>query len=515
MGSLREQFFGRTFWFVLAGAVLAHLVAFYALHTVFEGWIVIAIFVLVFRLAIKRLDLALLVAFAELFVGSHGHLFSFEWFSVRMAIYAAIMLAWLVLLINKKITINLKDQKLYPFYALGFAVVLGVTIALARGNVKADIFNDMNAYLFLGYLIPMLSVQWDAIKRRRLLQTLAAGSAFIVAEVLALLYLFSHASPELEKIMYTFFRDARIAELTRVNGDIFRVFLQSEFTVVAAFLILMSALYFLWHRRQDRNIVGLGLIATISTIVISLSRSFWVGAVAGSLVVFLLVLFAFRIKPLYVFKRCLLLVVFTIAGVALLWNLLAFPFPAAMGVGGFGSLLSDRATELDEAAARSRWALVGPMMEEIKESPVMGRGFGTVVEYESADPRVQNLQGGIATTYSFEWGYLEIWLKMGFLGILAFAWIFVFYVMTLWNAAHDEESHWLGVGLLATVMALFATHVFSPYLNHPIGLGFLIFLIPFLKTKTPQLSLAALRERIRPKAVIDASPAISSRISTD
>lgn len=506
---------GRTFWFVLVGAVVAHLVAFFALHTVFEGWIVLAIFVLVFRLAIKRLDLALLIAFAELFVGSHGHLFSFEWFSVRMAIFAAIMLAWLVLLLNKKISINLKDQRLYPFYLLAFAVVIGVTIALARGNVKADIFNDMNAYLFLGYLIPMLSVQWSALKKRTLLQVLAAGTTFVVAEVLALLYLFSHASPELEKVMYTFFRDARIAELTRVSGDIFRVFLQSEFTVVAAFLILMSALYFLWHRHRERNLIGLGLIGTIAVIVISLSRSFWVGAATGALVVFLLVLFAFRIKPLSVLKRCLLLVVFTIAGVALLWNLLAFPFPAAMGVGGFGSLLSERATELDEAAARSRWALVGPMMEEIKESPVLGRGFGTMVEFESADPRVQNLHGGIATTYSFEWGYLDIWLKMGFLGILAFVWIFVFFIMTLWNAARDEESHWLGVGLLATVVALFATHMFSPYLNHPIGLGFLIFLIPFLKTKTPQLSLAALREKIRPKVSVQATPAITSRIEIE
>ncbi len=509
---MREQFIGKTFWIVLISAAIAHLISFFVLHTPVEGVIVFVALAIVFGLTLWKLELGLLIAFAELFIGSHGHLFSYEWVSIRMVIFVAVMLAWLVLLMNRKISVNFKDVKLYPFYFLAFAVLIGIVVALSRQNAVLDIFNDANAYLFAGYILPMLSIEWTALRRRQLLQVLAAGASFITLETLGLLYIFSHAGEDLEKVLYTFFRDARIAELTRVSGNIFRVFIQSQLTVVVGFLLMMSALYFVWQKKENRNFIGLSLIASIAVIIISLSRSFWVGTLVGALVIFALVFVTFRIKVRTIAKRCLFLVVATLTGGILLWNLLAFPFPTAMDVGGFGSLISDRATELDEAAARSRWNLVKPMMKQIQKSPVVGSGFGTIVEYKSDDPRIQELQGGIATTYSFEWGYLDIWLKMGFLGIVAFLWIFVFYLMALWNAARDEKSHWLSVGLIGALVALFTTHIFSPYLNHPIGLGFLVFLLPFLKTRPPKLSLEALREKLEPKPVIESTPAMTSKV---
>ena len=305
----------------------------------------------------------------------------------------------------------------------------------------------------------------------------------------------------LEEILYTFFRDARIAELTRVSGDIFRVFIQSQFTVLIAFFILVSLAVILWQRKQDRLLVVLGLIASWATILISMSRSFWVGAVVGlvSGVCFI----SYRRQPWLPpiadkIKSALIFILSALIGLVCLWGIIAFPFPENMGAGGLGSLLSDRATELDEAAARSRWNLVEPMLLEIKERPFIGSGFGTVIEYESEDPRVV-AAGGKAETYAFEWGWLDIWLKMGFLGLLAFIWLGLFYLMSLWNSAKDQERGWLMIAFFRVVIALFVLHIFTPFLNHPIGLGFLVFLIPFLTPKKPKLSLESVRSKVESK----------------
>jgi hypothetical protein len=500
---MRKQFFGKTFWYCLLGVAVAHLIAFFVLHTPVEAVIVVLAGLVVLGLSIWKLELGLLIAFAELFVGSHGHLFSWEWFSIRMAIFVAVMLAWVIGQAahrSPRAVSWWEDARLYPWLLLGLAVFVGGLIGWIRNNEIVNVFNDMNAYFYALYVLPMLSIEWVVTKKRQLLQVLAAGATWIMFETLALLYVFSHSSEALEEILYTFFRDARIAELTRVSGDIFRVFLQSQFTVLIAFFVLVSLLVILWKRKQDRLLILVGLIGSWATILISMSRSFWVGVVVGAVVAILFLInkkkFAFIPAWRPFLARIVLVLTTAVFGIGLLWGIIAFPFPENMGAGGFGSLLSNRATELDEAAARSRWNLIEPMMLEIKERPFIGSGFGTVIKYESEDPRVVAL-GGKAETYAFEWGWLDIWLKMGWLGLLAFIWLGLFYLMSFWNSAKDKDSGWLMIAFFRVVVALFVLHMFTPFLNHPIGLGFLVFLTPFLDIKKPKLSLESVREKIK------------------
>lgn len=513
---MREQFLGKVYWWTLGVIAIAHVVAFFALHTPVEAVITCVAIAAVFGLAIWKLELGLLIAFAELFVGSHGHLFSADWFSLRMAIFVAVMAAWLIRVMLKKTKINLADSKLFPFYLLAIAVLLGGAVGIVNGNEKLDVFNDLNAYFYLLYLLPMLSIEWDSLKKRQLLQVLAASTKWIVLETLALVYLFSHASEGLERILYTFFRDARVAEVTHVSGNVFRIFMQSQFTAIVFILLITAALFFLWSDKKNRFMIISALVGLWSVIVISLSRSFWVGLAVGLLIIGLVLV---KMMKLHMYKfrdavvRSVLLVSSVVVGVGLLWGLMAVPFPQTVGAGAFGSILSSRATELDEAAARSRWQLLEPMWNKIVESPIAGNGFGTVVEYESDDPRVQNLQGGVATTYAFEWGYLDLWLKLGILGLIAFIWIFVFYFKALMAAVQDFKWYWIAAGFLAGLVALFVTHIFSPYLNHPIGLGFLVFLVPFLKTKDPSKVLESVKKKVEAaKPAVKATPAITSKI---
>ncbi len=106
----------------------------------------------------------------------------------------------------------------------------------------------------------------------------------------------------------------------------------------------------------------------------------------------------------------------------------------------------------------------------------MGSGFGKRVTYISNDPRVLSFNpSGRFTTFSFEWGYGDLWLKMGIPGLLAYGALLVF----LWRRI-PKNYH-------PAFAALLIVHFFTPYLNHPLGLGVLIAVSVLVKEKNTQI----------------------------
>lgn len=142
-------------------------------------------------------------------------------------------------------------------------------------------------------------------------------------------------------------------------------------------------------------------------------------------------------------------------------------------------------------AVTSRWNLLTPLMAEIEKAPMLGSGFGTSITYVSDDPRIRaSNPTGAYTTDRFEWGYHDIWLKMGIPGLLAFASLFFVLFRSMWRAIREKrDDRWIVIGMFSGVVALYVAHVFSPYLNHPIGLGFLVFALPFFPWQKPSLPL--------------------------
>jgi hypothetical protein len=61
-----------------------------------------------------------------------------------------------------------------------------------------------------------------------------------------------------------------------------------------------------------------------------------------------------------------------------------------------------------------------------------------------------------------------------------FGWFFVTTMTVALEAVHRQDKrYWIVVGLAGGVVMLYVTHIFSPYLNHPIGLAFMLFILPF------------------------------------
>jgi hypothetical protein len=123
--------------------------------------------------------------------------------------------------------------------------------------------------------------------------------------------------------------------------------------------------------------------------------------------------------------------------------------------------------------------------------PLLGSGFGTAVTYQTHDPRLlADNPGGQYRTTAFEWGYSDLWLKFGVLGILAYGWFMFALVRPLCavvrrargampsssagEISQENVRALVAAGALLALAALLATHLFSPYLNHPLGIGMLM-----------------------------------------
>ena len=499
-----RQFYDKRLWWVLGGILLTHLIAASVQESVWAWVPLIAIGVATLSISYHRLEWGLAVAFLEMFIGGHGHLIDVTVhgfsLSIREVLFVAVMAGWFALLVTRKLKPEFVAHRDLPFALLAVAVLIGAVKGFAT-NDAGTAFDDMNSYLTLGYFFPMISLRWDGERKRLLLQTFAVSAVWIALTTLVYLYAFTHLPGLASHELYTFVRDSRLAEITLLTSGhtvdflgnspwYFRVFQQSQAIVAAFELLLIAGTLLLWREAQEKLpkplIAAHGLM--IATILASLSRSFWIGCVAGFGVIMLFVLMS---KPRFsvLLKRHVQLGAISVIAIVTLWLAVVIPVPPRPDLSE-SSFYKGRDENTREVAVSSRWNLLRPMMDEILADPIIGSGFGEEVTYISDDPRLRAIDPtGEVTTYRFEWGYHDLWLKMGFLGLLSFGWFFVTAMSVAFESVRRQDKrYWIVVGLAAGVVMFYAAHVFSPYLNHPIGLAFLLFILPFFPWEESQLS---------------------------
>src|SRR3989338_1800780 len=345
-----------------------------------------------------------------------------------------------------------------------------------------SVFQDGNAYFFLLYAIPILSLRWDSAQRHAMFHVFAAGVVWTTLSSLGILYFFTHFSGESIRGVYTFLRDVRLAEITHINGALYRVFMQTQFFVIA-FGGFILALLLRASLRRDRLILSLLLGLVLTLALLSFSRSFWLAMVCSGLVFLLGLCFLygrrFPWKPLFFWSA--------FSGVLAMASLLLvifFPIPSVR-IGGEDLVhaFKKRTSESQDVALSSRLNLFPPMWSTVLAHPITGNGFGKAVTFTSDDPRVRVLSpDGTWSTTAMEWGWLELWLKMGILGPIGFLSLFYFLVREFFSYQKTDQS-WIGLGFITALVFLYVTHFFSPYLNHPIGIGFILFAFLFLPEK--------------------------------
>ena len=440
-------------------------------------------------LAVFKLRLALLIAIGEVFIGGFGYLFFYDLdgtkISIRMALFIILLAVWLVHLIKERGKAEFIHSKFRIPYLifLGF-LIIGLVNAVIRGNEFSNIFFDFNAWLFFAYLF----ILYDYLQKDDLWRDIwNAGIAcfiWIGLKTMFVLYIFSHGIESLLWPMYFWIRDTRVGEITLMTSNIYRIFFQSQIYNLIGLAILATFLFLAYAqlKRLERRGLLLMLILGSATVLISLSRSFWAGAIA---VLPFIIFFAIydHIKFRKFAYRAFLGFLSIVFALGFLFIIVNFPIPEPAG-GSFGSLIAERSNISDEAAASSRWNLLPALWEGIKKEPILGQGFGATVTYQSLDPRIlEENPSGMHTTYAFEWGLLDIWYKIGILGMLAYFAVLVSLAYAGIKEHIKNKKLIMPLALIAGLIVLFTTNFFTPYLNHPLGIMYIILISVYLDKK--------------------------------
>jgi len=228
------------------------------------------------------------------------------------------------------------------------------------------------------------------------------------------------------------------------------------------------------------------LVGLLSALVIfvSYSRSLWLGGLAGLLALYYGIFFVLKLsmKRVFVVSTGLL---FSFAAVYLLTlAIIKFPWPSPSQF--TGGLIEERTTDVtEEAGATSRFKLLTPLADKIKENVIIGSGFGTTITYQTDDPRFLSTHpDGKYTAYAFEWGYLDIWVKLGLAGLLVYLFLIYKIFRRGWIIfARFRENSIIQAIILGSLIGLFAIVIINfttPYLNHPLGIGYLLLVTAIL-----------------------------------
>lgn len=433
-------------------------------------------------LCVYRFPAALLVALAELIIGSKGYLFYFDLggrqISIRIAFWAILMLFW-ILNFGKRFFAD-KQKTLAPFQKFSFLkkyfflaafVVLGVGIALVKHNAFSNWFFDLNAWIYFLILLPWIDYLGQAENRKKIWDNIfaisAAAISWLALKSLAMLFIFTHFSFEAVYSLYRWIRTTGVGEVTLMPNGFYRVFFQSQIYLLFSWFFA----FFIFHQATEKRtklLSAFALIVSAAVIILSFSRSFWVGMLGGGLMA---VIISFVYSPWRKWlKSWVLIVIFTVLGFALVMGIAKFPYPQPTKDFSASSLASRAEINPNEAATASRWALLPELGKKIKSEPILGSGFGATVTYQASDPRVLEVNAsGTYTTYAFEWGWLDLWLKLGFFGVLVYLYLLIIIIK-----ANLKLKSPVGYAFTSALIALMALNIFTPYLNHPLGIMFII-----------------------------------------
>jgi len=402
---------------------------------------------------------------------------------------------------------------------------------IIRGNNFSNVFFDFNNWLYWLVILPVMFVilrppftppykggDESNVFLKNILSIFAAAVLLIGLKTLILFYFFTHNFAFIGSDIYRWVRDTGVGEITNMGGGFYRIFIQSQIYSLLYFFILFCASLGVCHpefisgsqdleNSQSKEMLKQVqhdnkkllityyslLIISLITIILSFSRSFWLGLVLGLFIYLFYSLFIIHYSLFTLFKSFSKLVIIAIISLSLIISVLYLP-PKIQNL-DWAKIFGQRATQ-GEAASNSRLNELKPLLFAIAKHPIIGSGFGTAVTYYSTDPRIN----GIVTTYAFEWGYLDMILKFGLVGWSVYLYI-IFRILKCFlgrchsddqpirqgggipeffqeiprSARDDKEKNYsLYFGFALALIAILVVNIFSPYLNHPLGIGFII-----------------------------------------
>lgn len=462
-------------------------------------------------LSFKKLEYGVLIVLSELFLGGRGYLFSFNFFgfvvSLRLVLFCVVFLIWFFYYRSYDKYSFVKSKYFLPFAFLTFIIILAVARGIYFGHSIKNIFFDFNGYLYFAFIFPVFDVINKNNLIKKLLQNLIAATTVLAFLTIFMGFGFSFLHPEVrldksgilsfefekggemtqeishsvlakeelktfalrrdmseqKHAEYRWSRDTGIGELAYINGRFFRFFSASQLYQVILFALILFFFkdkFFqkaLFKKDSFLPAVIFGII--FLSIIISFSRSLWLGAAVICL------FFLFSLPKKYLSKTIFLTLVLLI----ILNFVLKFFTPSIYD--SFSDRISSIFRPQTQSTALTRINILNSAWREIKQHFLFGWGFGKIISYESVIPGAS----GILKVFAFEWQYVEILLKLGLIGVIFYLWfLFSIFAQRYKLKNLSSEKKFIVSAFTAGLLGFLIINITTPYLNHPLGIGFLI-----------------------------------------
>lgn len=477
----------RLLYYTLIGLILFDLVAIAAFTFPLFNWALLPIAVIsLVWLLLKDIRWGILLPLIELAWGSFGSELFWEvgsiQLSLRIVMFGIFITVWFIqTYITKKYDrFAIASPVGVSFVVLVGIVLWGVVIGFLRDNGLGNVFFDANAYIYILY-VPLWIQALVRTPIKDVVTVIIATAAALSIKTLLLFHVFVNQYDAANiAFVYIWLRDTRIGEITRAGGSLWRIFIQSQIFIATVFMWYVVYITTRLNLRY-RSALMIAASVLIAALMVSMSRSYWLG-VAVALVIAALVGVRYLIPRWRQFIRAVTsLIGSAVIAIGITSVLVFLPYFGAEPV---AQTLFNRLASTSDAAGISRLHLLPPLIAAVSEHPIIGKGFGATVTYQSSDPRIKSAlnPSGTVTTFAFEWGYLDQWLKLGAIMLIAFGAVIMYQFYRGWRVIKLGTPHAILIaGILAGLLCVMIVHAFSPYLNHPLGLGYFMFTMVMLE----------------------------------
>ena len=395
--------------------------------------IFVVLFVVMVVGAIYAPHIAVSFVIAELVYGAFGRMIAMDVVSLRMVLFLGFMVGCGLRYISNLEKLPTKISR--QCVLLMAIIIMGVGLGLWRGNELMRIFADVNAFFF----IPLLLLARPFLVRHvsHYLTVLFTMVFLFCIKTLIVFWYFAGGMPVVGNPVYVYLRDTRVFEITAITTEVSRVFSS------AAFFVAIPFLYILLKRITFTSFVWGSLLSSV--LLIGFSRSLLVSLLCA------IVLVSFRAWR--VFARG---IVVGVGGCLFVGVLLL----SASFRGNYFDLWYGRTRNFtNEVAAVSRYEQVGPLLHAFREKPLLGHGFGASLAISTP----QSETDGVVLRSAFEWGYFDAMFKLGIFGL-----VLSYLVYQIFGVGNTRTAR-------AITLTVLVTHIFTPLLFHPIGMGMLVF----------------------------------------
>jgi O-antigen ligase len=431
-------------------------------HTIIQAGLVFIILMYFGALFYQNYTWAWYFVLAELFLGGTGHFLGFFGLSIRTILLVTFLIFWLVHNAYKGNHQKLKvpHHLFYILVALGIWILVAGLIGITQGNSILAVIQDLVPYAFFALLLPSYHILHKKIGRDFIVRLIIA---FIIGSALFSMFtfiLFTTGTEVIHGEFYNWYRDVVAGKITDMGTGFFRIVAPEHLLLVPLLLLLVSLI----SRKENHHTWWYLLIfLSVTTLTLNLSRTYFLAIILGLIVLkykhHLLRWLTVTAGTIFLFFAIFTTTHMLVSGGSTGWNLIS-------------NRLASISTPTLEKSTYTRVALLEPIGELIRSAPILGSGLGSTLTFWDKDNN-QNI-----TTNQFDWGYLELWVEIGGIGLLLFLVLLGMIIYSLVEIIrHVEDYHDFHVGILAGLVALIIMNITAPILFHVLGVFVLVLII--------------------------------------